>query len=114
MIPIWGEDRRRQMNLGGSSSAATHTAILDQAKARRLERESNRRKQESAVRVQAWWRGTKQAQAVRERMKKQFEGDVRGIRGLRCLTLIGRDEEVLGRWSSVMVNGGEGEYLVVS
>jgi ubiquitin-protein ligase E3 C len=109
MIPIWGDERRRPINLGGASSASSHAAILDQAKARRQEREENRRREENAVRVQAWWRGAKEARLVRAHMKNVFEGDVLGITGLRCLVLIGRDEEVLGRWSSAMVASGERE-----
>jgi ubiquitin-protein ligase E3 C len=107
MIPIWGDERRRPINLGGTSSASSHTAILDQAKARRLEREDNRRRELSAIRVQAWWRGVREAEAVRGRMRDIFWEDVRGIRALRCMILVGRDEEVLGGWSAEMVRGGE-------
>jgi ubiquitin-protein ligase E3 C len=114
MIPIWGGDeRRRPMNLGGTTSASTHAAILDEAKARRQEREDQRRREECAVRVQAWWRGLREARGVRAEMRRGFieGGDVGGIGALRCLVLIGgRDGEVLGRWSAVMGgDGGEGE-----
>ena len=110
MIPIWGDERRRPINLGGTSTASSHAAILDQAKARRLEREDNRRKEESAVKVQGWWRAVREARLVRGYLRRVFEGDVGGITGLRCLVLIGgRDGELLGRWSGAMVAGGERE-----
>jgi ubiquitin-protein ligase E3 C len=107
MIPVWGDERRRPINLGGSTtSASSHAAILDQAKARRLEREDNRRREENAVKLQAWWRGVREARLVREQMKIVFERDVNGITALRCLVLIGRsDERVLGQWSTSMTEG---------
>jgi ubiquitin-protein ligase E3 C len=42
-------------------------------------------------------------------MKRAFENDVTGITGLRCVVLIGRDDDILGKWSSTMVERGEGE-----
>lgn len=116
MIPIWEDDRRRKINLGGASSASSHTAILDEAKARRLEREDYRRKEINAVRIQAWWRGISEARSARRKMKRTFSDDVTGITGLRCLVLIGRDEDVLGQWSSAMIASGPGEswtYLLL-
>jgi hypothetical protein len=108
MMPIWGDERRRTINLGGAASPApSHAAILDQAKARRQEREDNRRREESAVRVQAWWRGVKETMLVKAEMKRVFAGDIQGIRGLRCLVLVGRDDEVLAMWSAAMVNERE-------
>lgn len=111
MIPIWEDDRRRKINLGGASSASSHAAILDQAKAHRLEREDHRRKQINAVRLQAWWRGVTEARSVRKQMKQAFADDVTGINGLRCLVLIGMDEDVLGQWSSIMLASGQGELF---
>ena len=47
------------------------------------------------------------------RLRGEFERDVVGLDGLRCLVLIGdKDEEALGTWSSQMAHGGEGEWLV--
>ena len=47
------------------------------------------------------------------RLRGEFERDVVGLDGLRCLVLIGdKDEEALGTWSSQMAQGGESEWLV--
>lgn len=109
MLPVFGDERRKkEINLGGASSVATHAAILDQAKTRRLERQDVRRRQESAIKVQAWWRGMLTMKASRERMRAVFDADMTNLSGLRCLVLIGRDEERLGRWSSMVVSAGEG------
>ncbi|TFK70099.1 HECT-domain-containing protein [Pluteus cervinus] len=95
-------ERRRKINLGGVSSAATSTEVLGQAKAIRLERLEQKRRQENATRLQAWWRGVNEARRTRDEMRRTFEGDVSGLTGLRCLVLIGQDEGILGRWSSTL------------
>ncbi|THH16719.1 hypothetical protein EW146_g3984 [Bondarzewia mesenterica] len=107
MIPLFDQEKRRSINLGGISSASTQTAILHRAKAQRSERQDSRRRLESAVRIQAWWRGVHQSREVKQQLKQKFEKDVLGISGLRCLALIGRDDEVLGKWSEAIVSGGK-------
>ncbi|KDQ51194.1 hypothetical protein JAAARDRAFT_41256 [Jaapia argillacea MUCL 33604] len=107
MFPLFGDERRRQINLGGASSAASYDSILREAKERRLEREDQRRRQDSAVRIQAWWRGMRESARVRQVMRQAFAEDVTGINGLRCLVLIGRDQDVLGTWSTTILLGGE-------
>jgi ubiquitin-protein ligase E3 C len=109
MLPVFGDDRKRKINLGGASSASSRSAILDQAQARRNERVEQKKKHENAVKLQAWWRGLRQERMARKQMRKSFENDVVGMTGLRCLVLIGRrDEEALAIWSSRMVESGAG------
>ncbi|KAJ7067265.1 HECT-domain-containing protein [Mycena amicta] len=102
------QERKRQINLGGSSSNTTLASLTDQAKARRNERTQLKRQNDSATRIQAWWRGVAAIRAVRAQMRQVFEHDVDGLTGLRCLVLMGRDEQVLGRWSETMLARGEG------
>ncbi|KAK0506657.1 HECT-domain-containing protein [Armillaria luteobubalina] len=103
MLPIFGDERRRNINLGGASSASTQATILDQAKQRRILRDEQKRQHENAVILQAWWRGVREARLVRRQMRMTFESDVMGITGLRCLVLIGQDEEAMGVWSNAML-----------
>ncbi|KAF8655373.1 hypothetical protein AX16_003070 [Volvariella volvacea WC 439] len=100
-------ERRRAINLGGASSASSSTDVLGQAKADRLGRLEQKRRQESATRIQAWWRGVHQARLMRNELRKTFASDVTGLTGLRCLVLIGQDEAVLAQWSSALVELGE-------
>ncbi|TRM60843.1 hypothetical protein BD626DRAFT_122762 [Schizophyllum amplum] len=66
MQPSLLEDsRRRKINLGGTSGASSQSALLDQAKARRLERRTLKRKQDSAVKIQSWWRGIPEPRSAR-------------------------------------------------
>ncbi|KAJ7471427.1 HECT-domain-containing protein [Mycena galericulata] len=106
MLPLFG-DSRRQINLGGSSSVSTLSSITDQAKARRAERIEQKRKNDAATRIQAWWRGVSASRAVKAEMRRVFESDIEGITGLRCVVLIGMDQEILGKWSQTVAGKGE-------
>jgi ubiquitin-protein ligase E3 C len=111
MHPLFGSNdldgrRKRQINLGGLSSNASQTALLEQAKTRREERDAQKRRAEAAVRVQAWWRGESEGKRVRNGLKQVLRDDTKGINGLRALVLIGRDEDALALWSSSMDQAG--------
>lgn len=108
MLPVFGDERKRKINLGGASSASSRSAILNQAQVRRTERLEERKRQEGAVKLQAWWRGLREERMGRKEMRRIFEQDMDGLRGLRCLVLIGsRDEEALAMWSMRMVQSGD-------
>ncbi|KIK81041.1 hypothetical protein PAXRUDRAFT_833139 [Paxillus rubicundulus Ve08.2h10] len=108
MLPLFGDERRRrEINLGGSTSVSSQAAILDQARARRIEREALRRREESAIRIQAWWRGVSEAQRVRQQLRHVFQENVTGLTALRCLVFIGKDEDLLIQWSQKMSQNDE-------
>lgn len=109
MLPLFGDERRRQINLGGSSTVSSLSAITDQAKARRIERTEQKRKNDSAIRIQAWWRGVSAIRTAKAQMRQSFESDIEGLTGLRCMVLIGMDQEVLGKWSQTIAVKGEGQ-----
>jgi ubiquitin-protein ligase E3 C len=112
MFPVFGDDRKRKINLGGASSASSRSAILDQAQVRRNERVEQKRRQDNAVKLQAWWRGLQEGRQMMDEMRKAFEADVVGMTGLRCLVLIGRsDEEALAIWSGRMMESGAGAFV---
>jgi ubiquitin-protein ligase E3 C len=108
MLPVFANEKRRKINLGGQVSVQTHDSIVNQARARREEREDRRRQHESAVRIQAWWRGSREARSVRRELYTVFQRDPLSISGLRCLVLIGGNDQVLGTWSAAVVGSGEG------
>jgi ubiquitin-protein ligase E3 C len=109
MIPTFGNERRRPINLGGASSIQSQDTILKEVKARRLERQDAKQRQEKAIKLQAWWRGIRDARVARKEMCKLFDENVTNIIGLRCLVFIGKDEEILGRWSTTMISYGDCE-----
>ncbi|KXN82656.1 hypothetical protein AN958_02333 [Leucoagaricus sp. SymC.cos] len=102
MIPIFNDERRRRINLGGASTNAGERDVLRNARKEREERREIRRRQENAIKIQAWWRGINEARRTRRELRKTFEADPTSLSGLRCLVLMGHDEEVLGKWSCVM------------
>ncbi|KAL4073187.1 hypothetical protein V8B97DRAFT_2022994 [Scleroderma yunnanense] len=102
MLPLFGDDRRRrEINLGGSTSVSSQAAIVEKAKARRVEREALRKREESALKIQSWWKGSLETKRVRQHMRQLFLEDVTSLTGLRCLVLVGQDEDLLWRWSEV-------------
>ncbi|KAG5644449.1 hypothetical protein DXG03_008348 [Asterophora parasitica] len=107
MFTPFPDERKRKINLGGTSSAQTASALLDKTKAAREERLEQQRRQKTAVQIQAWWHGVKEARRVRIKMRGAFEDDVEGLVGLRYLAVVGRkDEEALGLWAGRMAAGG--------
>lgn len=88
----------------------SHAAIIDRVREERSIRAQQKRRVEKAIRIQAWWRGAREARNTKMEMRKAFEADVTGITGLRCLVLIGKDEEVLSRWSKAMLELGKGAF----
>ncbi|EKM53845.1 uncharacterized protein PHACADRAFT_260396 [Phanerochaete carnosa HHB-10118-sp] len=105
-FPLFGDGpggRRREINLGGLITATSQTSLLQDAKARRMQRNDLRKRQESATRIQSWWRGRKHAQRVRSELRRTFEDNITNITGLRCLVLIGKDEALLGRWAEAIL-----------
>lgn len=110
MIPVFGDESRRRINLGGASAAATDRDVLRNARREREERREQRRRQENAIKLQAWWRGVTEAQRTRRELRRIFESDPTSVTGLRCLVLMGHDEDVLGQWSCAMSPGTSGYY----
>ncbi|KAF8874714.1 hypothetical protein CPB84DRAFT_1817858 [Gymnopilus junonius] len=105
-FPSFGNEYKRKINLGGASTSSSATSILRSVQAEREARAALRQRTESAVRIQAWWRGVKAARVAKGEMRRMFERDVLGLTGLRCLVLIGRDEEVLGMWAGEVLRLG--------
>lgn len=111
MLPLFDVDgrKRRNINLGGRSTSSTHTSILDEVRLRREERQNQLKRQQSAIRIQAWWRGKQETRIVRIQLRNALEQDPGGIDGLRAVTFIGQDEESLAIWSRNVLQSGEGK-----
>lgn len=108
-IPLFAEEQPRRINLGGTSSAVSQAAIIDGARHKRLERLEQKRRYDSASKLQEWWRGMIQMRQLKKELRFRFERDVLGIDGMRCLVLLDRDEEALGIWSRAVLAAGSGE-----
>lgn len=114
MLPLFGSERRKQINLGGASSSTSHSSIIDQAKLRREERIILQKQTNSAVKLQAWWRGLKEQQQLRVQLRKKLEdalnkGDLLSLETLRMLVVVGRDT-IVNSWSEKLVEHGSGAF----
>jgi hypothetical protein len=107
MFSLEGE-RRRKINLGGVSATSSQASILERVHAQRLARAETKRRVDSATRIQAWYRGLREARALRMELRKLFAEDVLSLTAMRCLVLIGRDDGVLSTWAASVLAGGEG------
>ncbi|KAE9406832.1 HECT-domain-containing protein [Gymnopus androsaceus JB14] len=110
MLPLFGSERRKQINLGGASSSTSHSSIIDQAKLRREERIILQKQTNGAVKLQAWWRGLKEQQQLRVQLRKKLEdalnkGDLLSLETLRMLVVVGRDT-IVNSWSEKLVEHG--------
>ncbi|KAJ6596287.1 HECT-domain-containing protein [Mycena vulgaris] len=106
------DGKRRKVNLGGRSSLS-HAAVIDEAKSLRNLRQQQKLELDNATCLQAHWRGILCRRRVQSHLRAVFEGDVLGISGLRCLALLG-EEEMLSRWATSVVSGGEGALFVLA
>ncbi|KAM6490051.1 HECT domain containing protein [Amanita muscaria] len=113
-LSLFAEEQRRKINLGGTSSAVSQAAVIDSARAKRLERFEQKRRQDSAAKIQEWWKGIGQTRVVRRQLRMRFERDVVGIDGLRCLVLLNKDEEALGIWSQAVLADGSKSLFALS
>ena len=46
---------------------------------------------------------------TRAELRARFDEDVRSLDAMRCLVMLGRDEERLARWAEAVVEMDEGE-----
>ncbi|KAF9044020.1 hypothetical protein BJ165DRAFT_179133 [Panaeolus papilionaceus] len=75
MFPVFsGPDSKRKINLGGTSTQHSSADLLNQVAAERERRLEAKRRWESAVVIQSWWRGRREAGRVRA----ELVGLVRG------------------------------------
>ena len=110
-FPLFGDGpgtRRREINLGGRTTTASHSIILQDARERRQQRNEQRRKEDNATRIQSWWRGRKHARQVRAQLRTTFEQNISNVTGLRCLVLVGKDDGLLTEWAKVMLSDDAG------
>lgn len=110
MQPLFAgnESRQRRINLGGSSAVVPHHELLKQAREIRNERQLARQRQEATVRLQTAWRGQLSRRAAKDILRTLFDESPVGINAMRCLVLLGNDEERLGKWSESVTSMDEG------
>ena len=115
MIPLFNgpEKRRRDINLGGTSTAISQRDVLQRVKAERELRHEETRRAEATVKLQATWRGVMERRRLRHELLRVFAEDVTGINAMRCLVMMpgsdtGAIMNMLDTWSEAICTGNEG------
>jgi hypothetical protein len=91
-MPTFGS--RKDINLGGQSSAVSLQQTLHAARDRRR-----------VVMIQRRWRALYVARKTRECLPVFFDQDPTGVDGLRALVLMPHDDARLEKWSLAMTDG---------
>ncbi|KAF8580133.1 HECT-domain-containing protein [Ramaria rubella] len=116
MLPFTTQESiaRRNINLGGTTTQSSQSAILDRARNLRNARRDERKKEDAALKIQKWLISQREMQALRADLRIQFDlGPFHGdssvwdgdmdqhyIHWTRLLLLSGVDAERLSRWSN--------------
>lgn len=107
MIPF-GDDRRRQINLGGRSSTTTQAAVLAQVQEQRQRRLNERRALEAASLIQSHWRAYSQWMKEREKILREFDTVPLGsVLSTRLLVVGGCEHTRLVAWARAAIQAGE-------
>ena len=110
MLPFDYDTRKRKINLGGSNTAPSSSSILSGVREQRLQRLSQKRQNDAAAYIQAFYRSYLSSKRIKDQLRRRAfeveEGDVDKdtLTRLRCFMLLGRDEMALERLSSDFVN----------
>ncbi|KIJ54357.1 hypothetical protein M422DRAFT_25280 [Sphaerobolus stellatus SS14] len=121
MLPF-GEDTtpRRNINLGGTTSQSSHTALLDRARALRNARREEKRREEAVVKIQQWLRSVGLVDALHKDLRVQFDlglehisgpEDQRYVHWTRLLLLCRPDDTRLSRWSKQILGHSDAILL---
>jgi ubiquitin-protein ligase E3 C len=94
MNTFFGETvKRRNISLGGNAhSSVTHATLLDQARAHRAQRESQRRQDQSALAIQSFYRGRYCAKKSKARWQAEFDRGLPLLDAARCLAIFGNGD----------------------
>ncbi|KAJ7051291.1 HECT-domain-containing protein [Mycena amicta] len=98
-------DQRRRINLGGAAGP-THTSVISDVQSQRAIRQRQKLEADSALCIQARWRGILGRRRVKSELLRVFELNVLGINGLRALVIMG-EEDALEVWSKAVLTRGE-------
>lgn len=92
------------MNLGGTSTSVSREQALMEARLQRLNRENDRKRNQAAIRLQAWWRRIRALRSTQTWCRRLFDEDPSTLLALRSLILLHDDVARMNLWSTTMIN----------
>jgi len=104
---MFGDERRREINLGGAQLTATQQSVLAQVQQQRQRRQNERMRLEAAVVIQATWRAYTEASRTREILRREFNAEPLGtLRSTRLLLFGGGDSSGMLNWTNAALSTG--------
>jgi ubiquitin-protein ligase E3 C len=105
---MFGDDRRREINLGGSQLTATQQSVLAQVQQERERRHNERMRLEATSVIQAAWRAYTEASITRENLRREFDAEpLETLRSARLLLFGGGERKRLLVWTNAALNAGD-------
>jgi len=105
---MFGDERRREINLGGGQLTATQRSVLAQVQQERQRRHDERRRLESSSVIQAAWRAHAEATRTRNNLLKEFDNEPLGsLTSTRKLVFGGGERGRLLTWTNAALKGGD-------
>lgn len=111
---MFGDTRRRQINLGGVNTTTSQAYVLAQVHEQRQRRQDEKRAQEAALQIQARWRAYSSARQIRVQMNQAFDSEPIGtVASTRYLVFGGGERQRLIAWTNVALEATkEDEYTL--
>lgn len=106
--PMFGDERRREINLGGAYLTATQHSVLAQVQQERERRRNERQRLESSSVIQAAWRAYAEATRTRNGLLKRFDQEPLGtLTSTRLLIFGGGERRRLLTWTNAALGDGD-------
>jgi hypothetical protein len=105
---MFGDERRRAINLGGESSTVTQASVRARVQEERQRRQNEKRQNEASSLIQAAWR----AHLTRKELLQSFDREPVGtIASTRFLVLGGGEHTRLMAWTKAALKGDKSQIF---
>jgi len=109
---MFGDERRRPINLGGTNSTATQASLLANVQQERQRRQNEKRRNEASSLIQATWRAHVAGSQTRKELLGSFDREPVGtIASTRFLVLGGGERTRLVAWTKAALKGDKSQIF---
>lgn len=109
---MFGDDRRRPINLGGANSTATQASVLARVQQERQRRQNEKRRSEASSLIQATWKAHRAGVRTRNELLEAFDKEPIGtIPSTRFLVLGGGEPQRLVAWTNAALTAKKSQFF---
>lgn len=109
---MFGDERRRAINLGGENSTATQASVLARVQQERQRRQNEKRQHEASSLIQATWRAHVAGSQTRNELLQSYDREPVGtIASTRFLVLGGGEHARLVAWTKAALKGHKSQIF---